>query len=220
MEYPKTENLYARDPENPKRVGPEFGLRLPEVDLVSKWLVLEKVDGMNMRVFFEPIADEPVRILGRTDRATVPGDLLESIRGWATFPNLASAFEDEDGLGPAKAILFGEGYGAGIQKGGHYRPDKAFVLFDVVVFRNVDSPPAWLSWVNVVDVAAKLGITHVPALARGVDLETAKACVGVAVLTSPELAEGIVARTDPYLFTSRGHRVAFKYKVRDLAEAA
>jgi hypothetical protein len=221
MEYPKTENLYARDPES-HVCGPEYGFRMREIGLVSTWLVLEKVDGMNMRVVFEPGEDEPVKILGRTDRAQIPGDLRASIESWATFDALASTFLDlgetksaplcDVTVGPAKVILYGEGYGAGIQSGGHYRPDKGFILFDVVV------DGTWLAWDNVVDVAAKLGIERVPVLARGVDLETAKTYVSTSHLTDGPV-EGIIGRTDPYLFTGRGQRVAFKFKGRDLQTA-
>lgn len=211
MEYPKTENLYARDPET-HVAGPEHGFRVPEVDLVSKWLVLEKVDGMNMRVIFEPAADDPIRILGRTDRANIPGDLLASIQEWATWENFSTAFEDEYGygIGPSRVILFGEGYGAGIQSGGHYRPDKGFILFDVLV------GDSWLSWANVKGVAEVLGIEHVPAFMEDASLDEAKALVADSHLTEGPV-EGIVCRTDPYLFTGRGKRVMFKYKVRDLA---
>lgn len=216
MEYPKTENLYASNGEQnaSRKRGPEFGFRASGADQISKWLVTEKVDGMNMRVVFEPAADEPVCVLGRTERAQIPNELRAAILEWATFPNLATAFVDDEGLGPAKAILFGEGFGPGIQKAGQaYGGEKRFILFDVLV------GDWWLSWDDVVDVARKLGVETVPVLGRDVSLEDAEALVCDSRLLSPDSMhiEGIVARTDPYLFDGRGHRVMFKYKVRDLA---
>lgn len=210
-EYPKIENLYARDPETHKS-GPEHGFRLPAVGQIAQWLVLEKVDGMNMRVVFTPAEVDPVHIFGRTDRAQIPADLCASIAKWAQPYAFFEAFADEDGIGPAQVILFGEGFGAGIQQGGHYRPDKGFILFDVLVDGH------WLSWLDVVDVAGKLGIEHVPVLAHNADLDLVTLLVEdrMSDLTDPEHVEGVIARTDPYLFDGRGRRVMFKYKVRDL----
>lgn len=225
-EYPKTENLYARDPET-HISGPEWGFRMPEVGQVGRWLVLEKVDGMNMRVVYEPGAEPPdVHIYGRTDRANIPGDLrdhmgsvFDSDKLWDIFmpPSDDPAWgcdchPVEKAPGPNEVILYGEGYGAGIQQGGHYGPEKRFILFDV----RVDGK--WLDWDDVVDVAEKLDIETVPVLARGVDLETAKKYVSYSCLLGHEheKVEGIILRTDPYLFDWRGNRVMAKYKVRDL----
>jgi len=223
VEYPKTENLYPSNEaqDSTKRRGPEFGFKAPGVDQIGRWLVTEKVDGMNMRIIWEPDSDLDPRIYGRTDRAQIPGDLLAVMRDTFTYETMMSAFssytELEDGtvghVRPESVILFGEGFGPGIQKAGAaYGGEKRFVLFDVVVDGH------WLSWDNVEDVARKLGAPTVPVLARGVTLEQAKSYVHDSELLpeGSEHIEGIVARTDPYLFDGRGRRVMFKYKVRDL----
>lgn len=235
MEYPSIYNLYAMDKETHER-GPEQGFQASGVDQIARWLVTEKIDGMNIRVQFNPYGwnDEPgdpgLSFYGRTDRAQLPGDLLDHLQGRFTTSNLMATFDYDPGwqLGDDEryawehtVTLFGEGYGPGIQgavgaaygeanlDGGKH---KQFRLFDV----NVSG--AWLSWENVEDVARKLGVHTAPVLAYGVSLEEAKSYVSTSDLipASPHI-EGIVARTDPYLFDGRGNRVMFKYKTRDLA---
>jgi len=63
--------------------------------------------------------------------------------------------------------LYGEGYGAKIQKGGgNYITDGAsFILFDVVV------GGTWLERSNVIDIAAKLHILSVPLIGHGTLLD-------------------------------------------------
>lgn len=216
MEYPKTENLYASNgaQDSTRRSGPEFGFRVPGVGLISKWLVTEKVDGMNMRVVFSVEEDNiAAEFFGRTDRANIPGDLLKHMQEVFTLDKLVGAFRTCDDQLPESVVLFGEGFGPGIQKAGQaYGGEKRFILFDVVV------NGVWLSFADVEDVARKLDIPTVPVLCKSCTLDDAKAVVNVSVLQprESEHIEGIVGRTDPYLFDQRGNRIAFKYKVRDL----
>lgn len=233
MEYPSIQNLYAMDKETHER-GPAQGYQAPGVEQISNWLVTEKVDGMNIRVQFQPYgwSDEPgpaeLAFYGRTDRAQLPGDLVQHLQGRFTVSNLMSTFEfdpewelgmDDDYAWQKTVTLFGEGYGLGIQgavgqaywqENGMDGGNKWFRLFDV----NVGG--AWLSWENVQDVARKIGVPTVPEFGKG-DLDFVKSLVRESeLIPGSEHVEGIVARTDPYLFDGRGHRVMFKYKVRDL----
>lgn len=221
MEYPKTENLYASNgaQDSTRRSGPEFGFRAPGVGQISNWLVTEKVDGMNMRVVWTPGGEhyepEPeVAILGRTDRAQIPGDLLALMQETFTDEAMVEAFRTEDDQLPERVVLFGEGFGPGIQQGGHYGLTKQFALFDVVV------NDWWLQWSDVKDIARKLGVPTVPVLEENaslVDIEDIIRHTGDPLFGwLTETPEGVIARTDPYLFDQRGHRIMFKYKVRDL----
>jgi hypothetical protein len=243
LEYPKIDTLYRRDEVTryiPKFVSERSMLR-PEFSLPSRWLVTEKIDGTNIRVIFEPAAPAPdgggpgcamarparVRFAGRTDNAQIPSFLLSHLQ--ETFPpeKLVSCFEPD-----TTAILFGEGYGARIQKGGDdYRSGVSFRLFDVVAFGlNVvtsdpfDGKPWWLNWNDVEDVAGKLSIKTVPVVGRtaglGEAIQTVEAGLGSAVAyeeneRSDVNAEGVVARTDPLLFDRRGRRLMWKLKERD-----
>ena len=122
---------------------------------------------------------------------------------------------------PYTITLYGEAYGARIQRGGgDYRRDGdvSFRLFDVLV-----AEKHWLTWENVVGVAQSVGVKTVPVLdygqAKTEDI-VAMARDGFKSLVAeeegtPRLAEGIVARTDPYLFDNNGRRVVFKTKTKD-----
>ena len=126
-----------------------------------------------------------------------------------------------DCVEPYPITLYGEAYGARIQKGGgDYRKggDISFRLFDALVVEKY-----WMSWGSVVDMADMLGVKTVPLLDRGqaktddiVNMvrEGFKSVVAEEEGT-PRLAEGIVARTDPYLFDNHGRRVMFKTKTKD-----
>lgn len=126
-----------------------------------------------------------------------------------------------DCVEPYPITLYGEAYGAGIQKGGgDYRKDGdvSFRLFDVLVGEH------WLDWCNVEAIAATLGVKTVPLLAQGVvsreqDIVTIVRGGFVSFVAEEEgtlrMAEGVVARTDPYLFDNNGRRVVFKTKTLD-----
>jgi hypothetical protein len=123
---------------------------------------------------------------------------------------------------PYEIALYGEGYGARIQKsGGNYREGVSFRLFDVLVDRWW-----WLDWANVKDVATKLRIKTVPTVAPGLmDLVRIVEMLRVGFPSWVALAEdgkgsgypaeGVVARTDPYLFDKKGHALRWKLKTKD-----
>lgn len=242
MEYPKTENLWVRNPET-HLMAPQNGFRHHSFEQVDSWLVLEKIDGMNMRVIWEPHgpssepaegwtnldawrAQHAVTIAGRTDRAQIPGDLLANMEPFFTQETLENAFgrfddETDELLLPEKVVLYGEGFGAGIQQGGHYRDDKGFILFDIAVCGR------WQEWAEVERVAEVLGVPTVPVLGRGLDTYNVQNLVAMMLdgrVTprewgcSTDTPEGIIARTDPYLFDGYGRRVMFKHKIRDVSK--
>ena len=110
--------------------------------------------------------------------------------------------------------LYGEGYGAKIQKGGgNYRPDQDFVLFDVLV------DEWWLQRENVEDIATKLGIEVVPIIGEGTLHDMVDQTRGrFDSAWGPFLAEGIVARPVTELKTRSGHRLITKIKCKDFRE--
>lgn len=214
MDYSKIETLWVRDPQTFRVREGEF--KQPEFALPSRWLVTEKIDGMNVQIRLRP--DGIVTYGGRAgERSNLPANLVTWLLG--NLPQVAVVAAFDAGV---EAYLFGEGYGPGIQKGGHYRPTVSFRLFDVAVIGT--DRTWWLNWDGVEDVAKKLGVSTVPVIVRDAPL-----LLGVAhvqeerMSTIAELegglagarAEGVVARTDPLLFTRRGDRVMWKLKVKD-----
>ena len=221
-EYPKINGLYKRG-ERGKIIAGEFSR--PEFEYLADlpWQWTEKIDGTNIRLTYEgpTLLDAPeVYVAGRTDNAQIPPKLLAACTSILRTSPFAEVFPDA-ASGDERVVLYGEGYGAGIQKGGgNYRPDAGFVLFDVRV------GPWWLSRENVVDVAEKLGIDVVPLVDFGATHGKA-APIGVAEsfvvngwITSQWDGvdpEGIVGRPLVPLFDNRGERITVKIKRKDYA---
>ena len=205
MEYHKIDTLFERDKET-FIVNPNV-LKSPVLGTISEWDVTEKIDGTNIRVIFGE--DGTVRYGGRTDNASLPADLLQLLIAKFQSPKMQEVFWI-DGA-PTSAILYGEGYGAGIQKGGAYRPDKSFILFDVLV-----GGKWWLNRDAVDDVAAKLGIDVVPYLGRmtlPLIVELVRAGFNSRIGTA--VAEGVVARPIEPLFDKQLRRIIIKLKTKD-----
>jgi hypothetical protein len=204
-EYHKIDTLFERDPAT--FVVDESKLRKGVLGTIRDWDVTEKIDGTNIRVMLSDTGE--VSFGGRTDNAQLPADLLMNL--FQMFPpdKLRSAMWLEDV--PVQAILFGEGYGAGIQKGGAYRSDKSFILYDVLV-----SGKWWLDKTAVDDVARKLSCDVVPYLGR-MNLEEIVSLVRVpfASKIGTAQAEGVVARPIETLFDKRMERIIIKLKTKD-----
>lgn len=114
-----------------------------------------------------------------------------------------------------EVCLYGEGYGAKIQKGGdNYRSDQDFVLFDI----KIDN--WWLQRVDVEDIAKKLDIDIVPIIGTGTlpDMIQEVRNGFNSVWSTSKVsfkAEGIVARPGVELKTRSGHRIITKIKHKD-----
>jgi hypothetical protein len=209
-EYPKVNSIYKRDQRGRFLIGewssPEFGyLRdLP-------WLWTEKVDGTNIRLSFDPVStpgNEHAHIAGRTDSAQIPPFLL------ARLMDLMRTMPWEKVFPGGDVTLYGEGYGARIQKGGgNYIADGVdFVLFDVKV------GDWWLRREDVEEVAEKLGLDVVPVVAiASIPQAIELVCNNGFLSRWPHVAvpEGLVGRPTVDLFDRRGGRITTKIKHKD-----
>lgn len=207
-EYHKIQSIYKRDMTSKRKTLIEGAWTLPEFEFLAlnTWTFTEKVDGTNIRVIFEGGC---IAFGGRTDDAQIPAQLVGRLneRFQPLAAKLGEVFAD------GQAVLYGEGYGAKIQKGGgNYRPDQDFVLFDVRVGQ------WWLQRADVHDVAQKLGLDVVPVIGEG-SLHDAVAWAkrGIRSTWGDFEAEGIVARPKTELNTRSGHRLVAKIKCRDFA---
>lgn len=205
-EYHKIETLFERDKAT--FVVDPSKLKSPVLGTIREWDITEKIDGTNIRVMLS-VAGE-VSFGGRSNSAQIPGDLVQYLVRTFQQDKLKAAMW-LDGT-PTEAVLYGEGYGPGIQKGGGlYRPDKAFILFDVLV-----GGKWWLDLAAVADIANKLGVDSVPWLGRlTLDeiVEMVRAPFSSQLGTAT--AEGIVARPIETLFDKRGERLIIKLKTKD-----
>ena len=207
VKYNKIETLYKRDMEGTKKLL-EGEFRNPTVEFLKDnvWQFTEKVDGSNISICWD---GHTVTFNGRTERAQIPTHLLNYLK--ATFGTSEAEQIFEEKFGETPVILFGEGYGPKIQKGGGlYREDASFILFDVYICENYQSRE------TVEEIAKAFGIDIVPiifegTLQEGVDF----------VKTNPDSTmgtakmEGLVGRPKVELRDRCGKRVIVKIKWED-----
>lgn len=219
-EYPKINSIFKRNPDDAYKSFLMGEFSEPEFDYLRNldWLWTEKVDGTNIRIGYLP-TEAPdsvfgVSINGRTERAVIPNKLYARLTELFPTELLAKVFPKEEGrIGPP-VVLYGEGYGAGIQKsGGGYIPDGVdFILFDVRI------GDLWLSYDNVVDIANKLGIKYVPMVGIG-NIWGAMALTAAGFKSKLRgatcAAEGLVLKPVIPLLNSRGNRIITKVKTVD-----
>ncbi len=205
-EYQKIPGPYLRHtepgPDRNKLIEGAWSSPALEATAGLKWLWTEKVDGTNIRIHWD---GHKVTYGGRTDNAQIPARLLPVLD--ALVPE--ELFEQK--FGETAATLYGEGYGAGIQKGGVYRSDMSFVLFDV----RIDG--WWLLRPNVEDVAVSMGLDVVPLVCEGTisnAIDTVK--LGLVSRWNPSvLVEGLVGTTAAGLLARDGSRLIVKVKTKD-----
>lgn len=226
MKYIKINTLYKRDEKTHKIIINDFSK--PEFDAIRLWDISEKVDGSNTRIMYEndnvtsPV-DIKIRFDGRDNNSQMNTNLFSYLQKTFTVDAFKKAFmtvHDIEGheieTYPLKVILYGEGYGAKIQKGGGlYRKDVSFVLFDVWVDN------WWLQRKDVKDIADKLGIKSVPEIGiMSIDeaVDFIKLRPNSLISEEPKLMEGIVARSHPLMLFRDCTPIMWKLKVKDYDE--
>jgi len=211
MSYHKIQTVFKRDPETKYKTLLEGEYSLPEFEYLAdcQWAWTEKVDGTNIRVEWD---GSKVTFGGRTDRAQIPAQLV----AWLEDKFLAQVDTFVDVFGSDPATLYGEGYGAKIQKVGHlYSPQQKLVLFDV---RCGDW---WLERKDIRGVAAQLGVCIVPLVGQGTLPElVGYVRAGALSRWGDFLAEGVVARPTVELKARNGHRIITKLKCKDFPKEA
>lgn len=209
-EYHKIQTVFLRDPKNNFKTLLYGEFALPEFEYLAKneWVFTEKVDGTNIRVMFD---GKQITFGGKTDDAQIPAFLVARLQ--ELFLPQTEIF---DGKFKDGVCLYGEGYGAKIQKGGgNYRQNQDFVLFDVKI------GDWWLARDSIVEIAGALSLDVVPIVGSGTLYEMVEmARAGFESSWGKFKAEGIVARPRVELKTRNGHRLITKIKYRDFISAA
>jgi len=207
-EYHKIQTIFKRDPATNMKTLLMGEYSLPEFGYLQNndWIYTEKVDGTNIRVMYD---GNTITFGGKTDNAQIPSPLVKKLQD--RFLTQAGKFTEIFGIEPTRVCLYGEGYGAKIQKGGgNYRQDQDFVLFDVKV------GDWWLERENVEDVAKHFGIEMVPVIGFGSLATMIEKVQGGFKSTWGDFnAEGIVARPAVDLFNRKGERIITKLKTKD-----
>lgn len=204
-EYHKIQSLFLRNPDTkfttflPRYTCPEF-----EYLKDNEWIFTEKVDGTNVRVHWDH-RTKSVTIGGRTKDAQMPTFLYSELLKAFTPEKLSSCFQT------VSATLYGEGYGAKIQKGGgdYIKDGCGFILFDIAL-------TYWLGREDLEINAEKLGIPLVPIISQGGLGRAVELCISgfdSKLRSSPP--EGLVIKPAAELRARNGNRIITKLKLKD-----
>jgi hypothetical protein len=159
-EYNKIEVIYNRDMEGTKKLI-EGSFRNEAVEYLKDlpWIFTEKIDGTNIGIVWD---GHKVTYQGRTQSSSIQANVLNKLLELFGTNEVEELFEQK--FGEMNVILYGEGYGAGVQKGGgNYRKDVSFILFDVYI----PEQDLYLKRDSVEDIAKTFGIDVVPIILTG-----------------------------------------------------
>lgn len=209
VKYTKIETVFERDTKGTKKLL-EGKFRNETVEYLkdNRWIGTEKIDGTNIGIVWD---GHNVSYQGRTERAQIPAYLMEKLM--ELFGGTVNEELFEQKFGEMPVILFGEGYGAKIQKvGSQYRSDISFILFDIYLPKQ----DLWMKRDAVEDIARTFGIDAVPIVYEG-DLAGAvqfvkskpKSTIGTVDM------EGIVCKPAVDVLDRMGNRLIVKIKVCD-----
>ena len=205
-EYVKIPNIFKRETFGKnKLIEGEYSSKELRYLKDAIWEFTEKIDGTNIRVCWDGYR---VSFMGRTDKAQIPAHLLAKLEELFGGESKEELFEQT--FGKKNVILFGEGYGKKIQKGGELYGDVNFRLFDVLV------DGYWLLQDNVDCIAEIFEIETAPFMFRGT-LEQGVQFIKThphSTLRDAEM-EGIVGRPMVQMFSRTGERIMVKIKCRD-----
>lgn len=209
MEYPKINSLYKRNEKDHSLIIGDYSCK--EFDLISHWRIEEKIDGTNVRIVYDPTADDDKKITfwGRSKDSQMPVHLLVFLKSHFTLDKLTAAFPDAQ----SKFILYGEGYGNNIQSAGpFYRKEVGFMLFDIL------AGSWWLTREAIQEKAVLLDLPTPPdlgILTKNEILELVQSKSQSKCSIKPQVIEGIIARTEPLMLFRNGKPIMWKLKVKD-----
>lgn len=176
---------------------------------IDLWVIQEKIDGTNIRIF------KNGEIRGRTDQATIPLELLQYLQSIFTPEKIQSLFGDKN------VILFGEGYGAKIQRfGSQYLDHQSFILFDAYI------NGMWVNIDKIPGIAEAFGVRYAPYIPWNENLGLIEWEINdiikfvqskpKSLISQKELMiEGIVAKPYPILLFQNGDPLYWKLKCKD-----
>ena len=232
MLYPKIETLFTRDKYTFKVIPGKF--RNEAYSLIKEWEWTEKIDGTNIRITYDEcplpcefdkksnISRKQVRKVveyeggyrgikydGRTDAAELPGGVVDYLDNKLSTTIILEEFQDK------KVVIYGEGYGGKIQKGGGYSQTQKFIVFDIFI------DGFWLKRADVEEICNKLGLDLVPIILTG-SLNEAVHIVKHGFMSKlgdgSVKSEGLIGRTKVPLFTHHGQRLITKLKTCDFEQ--
>ena len=200
--YHKIQSMYHRDQKTGTFLMDHYSR--PEFHSLRdiQWVFTEKIDGMNIRVIYNA-DDKSIRFAGRTDKADLPEELLGYLEAKFTLEAI-----DKAGMSECSFIIFGEGCGPKIQKGGgRYGDKQRFILFDVLI------EGIWLEFNDKTSIAHKFDVAYSP-LMYFCTIAGAEGFVrhGLRSSYGNFFAEGLVGCPAGGLLDRKGKRIIVKIK--------
>lgn len=199
--YHKINSIFKRDKQG--NFTSEYST--PEFEYLKNniWVFTEKINGTNIRVMWN---EGKLRFGGKSDDAQMPVFLMEKLQEIFKQEKIDEIFGSDD------VCLYGEGFGAKIQKGGgnYIRDGCDFILIDVKI------GDWWLKREDIEDIANKLKVKIVKIIGEGT-LQDAidKAKEGFNSEFGEFTAEGIVLKPKSEMFARNGDRIITKIKYKD-----
>ena len=184
----------------------------------GKWILTEKINGSNIRIILtKPNDDGEIEvhigsrklILNPDDKGSkVFFDCLDEVN----LNKLRKYFKDVN----STIVIYGEGYGSGIQKGSIYSHKKNFRVFDIRIGQ------AYQDWSFVEKVCVDNQLSLVPVY-NIVDIISYDGCVSHLNYFQETLIkegdggrpEGLVYKFEPVLLNKYKERLLFKVKFED-----
>lgn len=217
VKYPKINSLWKREPRV-EGDGISYHKIIPgdyacaEFGNIKKWVVQEKIDGTNIRIHYN---GSHIIFYGRSDEATIPRRLENYLKETFTKEFFDTKFPKMTDKPLTDVWLFGEGYGAQIQKdGGNYQEEQRFILFDCVISK------WWLEQSSVKNVAEALGLPYAPVIGIMEEAEIIEYVKNKPISLcskTEQVMEGVICRPCPMMMFRDGGPLMFKLKVRDFA---
>lgn len=208
VKFQKIETIFNRATDGSKKlVEGSYQSEIVKYLAGNTWVCTEKIDGTNVGIVWDGYA---VHFQGRSETSSLPSKLVDYLMNTFLSDEVQELFEQK--FGEMKVILFGEGYGAGIQKGKAYRNDLAFILFDVYL----PEKDLWLKRDAIEDIAQSFNIEAVPVIMTGTLPEAVEF-----VKTRPSSTignakmEGLVCKPLEEVRDRMGNRVVVKVKCKD-----
>lgn len=208
VKFQKIETVFNRATDGSKKlVEGSYQSEIVKYLAGNAWVCTEKIDGTNVGIVWDGYA---VHFQGRSETSSLPSKLVDYLMSTFLSDEVQELFEQK--FGEMKVVLFGEGYGAGIQKGKAYRNDLAFILFDVYL----PEKDLWLKRDAIENIAQCFNIEAVPVIMTGTLLEAVEF-----VKTRPSSTigsakmEGLVCKPLEEVRDRMGNRVVVKVKCKD-----
>ena len=209
MIYHKIKNVWKRDPDKKFRYLLEGVYTTPEFEFLEDlaWRWTEKVDGTNVRVYWNPhVSYSPITFEGRKTNSQMPPFLIERLSEKFREVDLRHHFPGQ------QVTFYGEGFGEKIQKVGKKYGPVDFILFDIRI------GDVFLERHNVLEIAYSLDLNVVPTIGYGSLPDAIRYArdgfdTHLGVESFP--AEGIVAMPAIELCDRHGHRIITKIKTKD-----